>query len=58
MPKRKIKKLTAAQKREVWKQPESNAGSGWHSWSRDPLTAERGRDQEVMDPRDGDFDDD
>lgn len=58
MPKRKFKKLTAEKKRLVWKQPESNAGAGWNSWASDPITAERGRDEEVMDPRDHDFNDD
>ena len=29
MPKRRVKRLTATQKKLVWSGPESNAGAGW-----------------------------
>ena len=45
MGKRKIKRLTAEQKRAVWAPSEANAGAGWHSDhsnDADPRNLERG----------------
>lgn len=45
MAKRKIKRLTAEQKRAVWAPSETNAGAGWnsrHSNDADPRNFEQG----------------
>lgn len=33
---KRIKRLTAAQKKLVWAEPESNAGAGWHTTEKEP----------------------
>lgn len=44
---KKVKKLTMAQKRLVWKGPESNVGMGWQSAGEEFKRNRTGREAEV-----------
>lgn len=54
---KRCRKLTPEERKAVYAPSDTNAGAGWSSTNRNPLTFECGREREVMDPRSGDFND-